>query len=105
MFNAILLAEGYAQLLTIPPNVPVRGGVQGSAGRSATAGQGFVGWSASRNGVSTRPVRSQLPGGLHPTPSTRPGLQGHTLPAVPRAATDPHHFDGDSDEAGCEGAG
>lgn len=108
MFNAILLAEGYAQLLTIPPNVRY---VDVFRVLQTEARQQGIGLWATAPSV---PIAPTAPPALkkkcdpsYPDvciPSPPPDLDCGDIPfrrfrVLP---PDPHRFDGDKDGIGCE---
>jgi len=101
MFNAIVVAEGYAQLLTIPPNVRYVEVFRVLQTEARENGRGL--WQRSRPGQVTRPECDPVyPDVCIPPPP--PDLDCGDIPhrrfrVLP---PDPHRFDGDGDGIGCE---
>ncbi len=108
MFNAILLAEGYAQLLTIPPNVRYVEAFRVLQTEARDRGKGLWATTPPAPASPTAPRVSQKQ--CDPSypdvciPSPPPDLDCADIPyrrfrVLP---PDPHRFDGDKDGIGCE---
>jgi micrococcal nuclease len=96
MFNAILLAQGYAQLTTVPPNVRYVEVFRALQEEARTAGTGLWGAAARRECDPSHPGVCIPP----PTPDLdcrdNPYRRFRVLPP------DSHRLDGDRDGIGCE---
>jgi len=96
MFNAILLAQGYARLMTVPPNVRYVDVFRALQEEARRAGRGL--WGA----AARRECNPSYPDVCIPPPP--PDLDCRDIPyrrfrVLP---PDPHRFDGDGDGIGCE---
>lgn len=99
MFNGILLAEGYAQLLTVPPNVRYVDVFRTLQAEARQQGKGL--WALPARPGTTRCDPSYPDVCIPPPPpdldcSDIPYRRFRVLPP------DPHRFDGDHDGIGCE---
>lgn len=100
MFNAVLVAEGYAQILTIPPNVRYASTFQLLQKEARDLGRGFWGGA----GAATRQSACDLSYPDVCIPPPPPDLDCRDIPhrrfrVLP---PDPHRFDRDGDGIGCE---
>ncbi len=101
MFNAILLSEGYAQLLTVPPNVRYVDVFRALQTEARQQGKGL--WAqAPALAPGASPCDPSYPDVCIPPPP--PDLDCSEIPyrrfrVLP---PDPHRFDGDHDGIGCE---
>ncbi len=98
MLNARLLLEGYAQVMTVPPNVTYADLFLRFQAEARAAGRGLWGPKAPREGCDPSYPDVCIP---PPPPdldcSDIPHRRFRVLPP------DPHHFDRDRDGVGCEG--
>lgn len=107
MLNGRMIVDGFAQLMTVPPNVRYAGAFSRFQEEARTAGRGL--WSA----AASRPATSfaQAPGS-----NCDPSYPGVCIPPAPPdldcgdvpqrrfevRPPDPHGFDPDGDGVGCE---
>ncbi len=120
--NAALVADGYAQVATFPPNVAHVDELTALAGQARDAGRGL--WAACGEGVqppawasppsSTATASPSSPGSA--SAACDPSYPGVCIPPAPPdldcgdvgdrrfqvVPPDPHGFDGDGDGVGCE---
>jgi len=100
MFNAVLVAEGYAQILTIPPNVRYVAILQALEKEARDQGRGL--WSGPGAITEQTPCDPSYPDVCIPPPP--PDLDCRDIPqrrfrVIP---PDSHRFDGDGNGKGCE---
>jgi len=100
MFNAVLVAEGYARTLTVPPNVRYVEVFQALQTGARNNGRGL--WSDSGTVTGQAKCHPSYPDVCIPPPP--PDLDCRDIPfrrfrVLP---PDPHGFDGDKDGIGCE---
>lgn len=105
--NQALVAEGYAQVMTVPPNVRHADDFLAAQREARDAGRGL--WSACPGEAVEEPVVDTAPGACDPAypdvcvPPPPPDLDCGDVDA--RAFTarppDPHRFDGDGDGIAC----
>lgn len=109
MFNAVLLLEGYAQLLTVPPNVRYADLFVSFQREARAQGRGL--WGPAREGAGGGTAAAPPPAGLRYDPSgpdrdcgdfaTWREAQDFFL-AAGGPARDPHRLDADRDGVACE---
>lgn len=114
--NLSLARDGFAQPLTIPPNVAHAEELVAAAGQARTAERGL--WSACAGELDGGEVPSSTTAGAAPSgdgcdpaypdgciPPSPPDLDCGDIPDrnFTVLAPDPHHFDGGGDGRGCEG--
>lgn len=111
MVNAMLLAEGLAQVSTYPPDVRYVGAFVVIQADSRDAGRGM--WATSGNGIGTTPVDASPVAGraqcdpAYPDvciPPSPPDLDcaDFTFRRFKVLPLDPHRFDADGNGVGCE---
>lgn len=100
MFNAIIVAEGYAQLMTIPPNVRYVEIFRVLQTEARENGRGL--WQGTRPQVGRAQCDSAYPDVCIPSPP--PDLDCADIPyrRFRVLSPDPHRFDRDGDGVGCE---
>jgi len=106
MHNLALVREGYAEVLTIPPNDRYADLFEAAERRARRRDEG--GWGACERRYTPSPQRPRRPtgrggipsGGLPPPP---PDLDCSDLSGTVRVGrSDPHRLDADNDGVGCE---
>lgn len=101
MFNGILLAEGYAQLLTIPPNVRYVEVFRVVQTEARQKGKGL--WAKAGDPQAVRPpCDPSYPDVCIPPPPPDLDCRDVTYRRSRVLPPDPHNFDGDGDGIGCE---
>jgi micrococcal nuclease len=100
MFNAIIVAEGYAQLLTIPPNVRYVDMLRVLQTEAREKGRGL--WRGNQPQVTQPDCDPSYPDVCIPPPP--PDLDCADIPyrKFRVLSPDPHRFDRDGDGVGCE---
>lgn len=97
MFNAILLSEGYAQLLTVPPNVRYVEIFRPMQVEARERGKGLWGRPS-----SSAPCDPSYPDVCIPPPPPDLDCRDIAHRRFRVLPPDPHNFDGDGDGVGCE---
>ena len=105
MLNAIILAEGYAQLLTILPNVRYVDAFRILQAEARQQGKGL--WATLPKAQHALPSDRKQCDASYPDvciPSPPPDLDCSDIPYrhFPVLPPDPHRFDGDKNGIGCE---
>jgi micrococcal nuclease len=118
--NVAMAQDGYAQQLTIPPNVAYRAEIGAEVAEARAAGRGLWGAGCETSTVAPQPLGPSVPAPapVHPAPGVGcdPSYPGVCIPPAPpdldcpdvphrRFAVvppDPHGFDGNGDGVGCE---
>lgn len=111
--NLALVREGYAQTMTVPPDVSCAEAFRAAEAEARAAGRGLWGW-PTPTPTALLPTAAPPPpaGNCHPAyptvciPPPPPDLDCGDIPyrnfPVDHRYGDPHRFDGDRDGIGCE---
>ncbi|WP_322798972.1 thermonuclease family protein [Thermoflexus sp.] len=104
--NLALVREGYAQAMTVPPDVACAEAFRAAEAEARSAGRGLWGRLTSTPTVASPSTRNCHPAYpticLLPPPDLDCGEIPHRNFPVDRRYGDPHRLDGDHDGMGCE---